>query len=86
MKTKNSKKIKKRLSVWALVVVVILTIPLLARAPWTLGDFVFVGVVLFGLATGYELITKNMRNDMHRAAVGFAAVVVLLLIWAWAVA
>lgn len=79
-------KTTKRLSVWALVVAAILMIPLLAKAPWTVGDFVFAGVVLFGAAALYELVTKNLSSKNHRIAVGLGVLAVVVLIWAWAVA
>jgi hypothetical protein len=71
---------------WAVVVAAVLMIPLLAKAPWTGSDFVFAGVVLFGLAIAYELITKNMTNPKHRIAVGVGAFFVIVLIQAWAAA
>lgn len=78
--------ITKRLSMWAVVVAAILAIPLLAKFPWTLGDFIFAGAILFGAASAYEITTGNMTNKMHRVAVGAAAAFIVLLIWAWAVA
>lgn len=76
----------KRLTIWAIVVSAILMIPLLAKAPWTMLDFIFAGIVLYGCGAIYELTTRNRRNNMHRMAIGFAVTVILLLIWAWAVA
>ncbi len=80
------KNVKKRLSVWAIVVAGVLMIPFLGKLPWTRGDFVFAGVVLFGLATIYEVSTKNMNNKMHRIAVGVAVAALLILVQAWAAA
>ena len=80
------KDIQKRLSVWAALVAAVLMIPLVGRFPWTIGDYVFACVVLFGAATAYELTTKNMANRNHRLLVGAAAVVMVMLIWVWAVA
>jgi len=86
MKTLQLKKISKRLGVWALIVTALLLIPFLGRFPWTMSDFVFAGVVLFGCAASYELITGNMKNKRQRIAVAVAVLTILLLIWAWAVA
>lgn len=85
MKAKSTKNIKKRLGIWALVVASILAIPLLTRSPWTLGDFVFAGVVLFGSATVYEFTTRNMTNKIHRIAVGVTIFIVIIAIWGLAV-
>lgn len=86
MKAKETKNMKKRLSIWALVVAAILAIPLVFRAPWTIGDFIFAGVVLFGAASIYEFVTRNIYNATHRILVGLAVAAVVFLIWGWAVA
>lgn len=80
------KNLPKRLSIWAAVVAAILMIPFVAQMPWSAGDFIFAGVVLFGLATVYELATRNIKNVKYRVIVGAVIVTVLILIWAWAVA
>jgi cation transport ATPase len=80
------KNIYKRLSLWALIVAAVLSIPYLAKFPWTMSDFVFAGVVLFGAATVYELTTKNLRNKTHRIAVGIGVATVIFFIWGLAVA
>ncbi|RJQ36337.1 hypothetical protein C4552_03555 [Candidatus Parcubacteria bacterium] len=71
----------KRLSIWAVLVVAILMIPLLAQWPWTRGDFVFAVVVLFGSALLYELIARTSGNAAYRFAVGMAVAAMLLLAW-----
>lgn len=91
MNTKNTniimqRNIKKRLRMWAIVVAAVLMIPFLAKAPWTVGDFVFAGVVLFSCATVYEFTTRNMSNKMHRIAVGLAVLAFIALVIAWAAA
>ena len=83
---KTSINVAKRLGVWALVVALILLIPLVGQAPWTLMDFIFSGVVLFGLATSYEVVTQHMIKRTHRIATGIIVLFILMLIWAWAVA
>jgi hypothetical protein len=81
----KSNNVVQRLGIWAVIVGAILLIPLLGKAPWTMGDFIFAGVVLFGAATIYEVMTKKM-DRAHRIAVGFAVAMVVFLIWGWAVA
>ena len=85
MKTKQ-KNIIKRLSYWALIVVAILLIPYIGGFPWTISDFIFAGVVLYGCAAFYELLTRNMANKTHRMTVGAAVALIILLIWGWALA
>lgn len=76
----------KRLAFWALAVGAILLIPALTRAPWSLGDYIFAGIVLLGAATGYELIAQKTSNQLYRILVAIAALGGVLLVWAWAVA
>lgn len=83
---KTSINVTKRLGVWAFVVALILLIPLVGQAPWTLMDFIFSGVVLFSLATSYEVVTQHMTKRTHRIATGIIVLFILMLIWAWAVA
>lgn len=84
--TVHKRNISKRLSIWALVVASILMIPLLAKFPWTGSDYIFAGVVLFGSAAAYEFLTKNMRNQNYRIAVGVAVALFVFFIWGLAVA
>jgi predicted PurR-regulated permease PerM len=86
MKTKQTNNLVKRLGYWALIVIAILLIPYVGGFPWTLSDFIFAGIVLYGCAAVYELLTKQMANKTHRIAVGAVVVLLLLLIWGWAVA
>jgi hypothetical protein len=66
----------------ALVTGGILLIPLLARFPWTLSDFVVMGVLISGVGTLVELARTKVRNKTHRIALigGF----VFLGLWLWA--
>jgi hypothetical protein len=74
------------LSVWAALVAGILLIPFLGKWPWSTGDYVFGGVVLFGSATLYEFITRKMKNRNHRIITGVLLGLAVLAIWAMAVA
>lgn len=75
----------KRLAIWAVVVAVILSIPFVTGAPWTVMDYAVAGVILFGAASVYEFATAKMSDRNHRiiTAVGVSAVV--LMIWVLAV-
>jgi hypothetical protein len=75
----------KRLGVWALFVAAVLSIPLLAKFPWTASDFLLAGSVLFGAALGFELATKNTRDTNARVIIGGATIIMVLFIWALAV-
>ena len=73
--------ITKRLGVWAFIVMMALMIPLLIKAPWTVGDFIFGAVALFGAAFLYEITTRNMSNRTHRVVTGLIVAGILVLIW-----
>lgn len=48
---------------------------------WTVGDFVFAGVLLLGVGIPLELAAKKTGNIAYRAAVGIALVVAFLIVW-----
>lgn len=78
--------ITRRLIVWAAVVALILLIPLVAmqvtnEVNWTLTDFVFAGVLLFGTGLAYELVTRKAGGIAYRAAAGVALAAAFLLVW-----
>jgi hypothetical protein len=66
---------------FALATACILLLPLLAGAPWSLGDFVVAGVLLFGTGVTYELVATKEGTIAYRAAVGIACAAALLLVW-----
>ena len=72
---------RKRLGVWAGIVALVLLIPLFFMPLWTVGDFIFGAVVLFGSAFVYEVIAMNLRNRNYRIIAGFVVAAVLAFIW-----
>jgi hypothetical protein len=71
----------------ALATAFLLLIPLVAmqftdEVVWTLRDFVFAGVLLFGTGLTYELVTRKAVNRAYRLAVGVALATAFLLVWA----
>ncbi len=83
---KTRKNIKKRLGIWAVIVAAVLLIPFVSRAPWSLGDYILAGVVLFGAASIYEFATKNAVDKKYRIIVALVILGFLMLFQAWAVA
>ena len=65
----------------AVVTALILLVPFLTGAPWTVSDFVAAGVLLFGTGLTFELVARNARNNAYRAAVGVTCATALLLVW-----
>ncbi len=65
----------------ALATAFILLIPLLAAPAWTLADFVFAGVLIFGTGLTFVLVARKVGNIAYRAAVGVALAAAFLLVW-----
>lgn len=83
--------IKKRLRMWAIVIALLLLVPLVLTLlgsgvdgdgwNWTPFDFIFMGILLFGSAAVFELISMKGKSLVYRAAVGVAVVTGVLLVW-----
>ena len=81
----------KRLVVWAVVIVLILTIPLVLTLlgsgvdgdgwHWTLSDFVIIGGLMFGVGLAYELLARRSEKTVYRAAFGVGLAGAFLLFW-----
>lgn len=79
--------ITRRLGVWAMVIVVVLTVPLVAmqftdEVAWGVMDFAIIGTLLFGVALAYEVMANKFRTRKERAVIGIVLAVILLYIWA----
>ncbi len=78
--------ITRRLSVWAIVVVLILLVPLIAmqfteEVNWGLFDFVVMGGLLFGVGLAYELVARRSEKTVYRVAFGVGLATAFLLVW-----
>jgi hypothetical protein len=70
----------------AAVTAALLMVPLVAmqftdEVVWTLSDFVFAGVLIFGTGLLLLLAIKMTANNLYRAAAGLALAATFLLIW-----
>jgi hypothetical protein len=88
MKTKKNDLImQNKVFLWiALATGSILVIPLIAMQfskewHWTLFDFLFTGMLLFGSGLTFILAARKARNVTYRIAVGIAVAAALLLVW-----
>lgn len=59
-----------------------LLIPLLGNWPWTLGDFVVAGILIFGTGLAYELIARKVGTITHRAILAIVLALAFMLTWA----
>ncbi|HEX8350578.1 MAG TPA: hypothetical protein VF598_11490 [Hymenobacter sp.] len=71
----------------ALATGLLLLIPLTAKLflpgmPWSVGDFVAAGILLFGAGLTFVLIARLGNTPTYRMAVGVAVAAGLLLVWA----
>ena len=48
---------------------------------WSVGDFVFAGVVLYGALGAYEWVTRRPGNPAQRAGFGLGIAALVLLLW-----
>ena len=65
----------------AIATALILLLPLTAGWAWTLFDFVFAGVLIFGTGLAFVLAARKVGNIAYRAAVGVALAAAFLLVW-----
>jgi len=47
---------------------------------WTLGDFIVMGILLFGMGSIFVLAARRVAKK-HRFAVGLIVIAALLLVW-----
>lgn len=76
----------KRLFVWAGIVALLLSIPLIAMqfssgVKWDFADFAIMGAVLLGIGFAYELIATRSANTRYRTAFGVGLLGAFLLFW-----
>lgn len=71
---------RRRIAVWAAAALVLL-LPLVTGAPWSLSDYLFAGILLFGSLGAYEVAARMAGDSAYRAGVGIAIAGAFLLIW-----
>ncbi|MDB5260385.1 MAG: hypothetical protein JWN37_616 [Candidatus Nomurabacteria bacterium] len=65
-----------------IVTAIILVIPLLARFPWTLSDFIIMGALILVVGLIWETILRKVKDSMKRIYFIALLVVVFILVWA----
>lgn len=61
--------------------IVLLALPLLLGAPWTLGDYVFAGTAFAMFGGALEILFRGSETKWYRAGAGVALVTTFLLLW-----
>lgn len=59
----------------------LLVLPLVAGAPWTASDFVFMGLLLGGVGLAFELIVRRSGSLAYRAGAALALLAAFLTVW-----
>lgn len=66
----------------ALVLIVILALPYLLSAPWTMFDYVVATLFLFGVGYTFDLVTTKLTSQKKKIIAASCILVVALYIWA----
>ena len=66
----------------ALVTGGILLVPVLGGWPWGMGDFVIMGILLFGTGMVMEYVINKVKDTNQRALIVLAVLGVFFVIWA----
>ena len=69
-----------RIAAWVAATLLLL-LPLVAGAPWDVGDYLFAGILLFGSLGAYEIAIRISVDNAYRAGAGVAIAAAFLLIW-----
>ncbi|HSM09632.1 MAG TPA: hypothetical protein VLA33_11560 [Gemmatimonadota bacterium] len=69
-----------RSALWAFAALGLL-VPLVAGAPWTMGDYVFAAALMFGSLGLYELAARLTGNRAYRTGAALALAATFLLVW-----
>jgi hypothetical protein len=59
----------------------LLLIPLLAGAPWTVSDYVVMGGMFGLVGLGFEVAVRMSKDVVYRVAAGVAVITAFLLVW-----
>lgn len=69
-----------RIAAWVAATLLLL-LPWVAGAPWTVSDFIFAGILLFGSLGAYEVAARMTGDKAYRAGAGVAIAAAFLLTW-----
>lgn len=74
-----------KIAIWTTAALILLlpaiAMPFTYEVNWTLGDFVFAGVLLFVPLGIYEVVARKTADPNYRTGAGMALVAALLLLW-----
>lgn len=80
----RNKPLINRLLIWAVITGIILTLPYFAKWRWTAGDYLLGGLMLYGSASVYEILTDRVKTRQKKAVIGTVIVIILLFVWGFA--
>jgi Kef-type K+ transport system membrane component KefB len=77
----------KRLKIILATAAILLSVPFIAmqftsEVDWSPGDFIIMGILLFGTGMICEFIMRKVKNTNHRIMICAAVLFVFFLIWA----
>jgi hypothetical protein len=65
-----------------LAVVVILLVPYVLNAPWTISDYIIAGILLLSTGFIFETVTSRVNNPRKKIIAGMGVLLVAAYIWA----
>jgi hypothetical protein len=65
----------------ASVLIIILSLPYLLNAPWTLFDYSVALVFLFGVGYAFDLLTTKIPNHKKKIIAGASILIIALYVW-----
>lgn len=75
------RRIRRQVALLGLGTALLLMVPVALRFPWSLGDFIIMGILLFGTGLAYILVSSRAESLTYKAAVALGAGTAFLLVW-----
>lgn len=82
----NKKALSKSILTVGLIAISLLLVPLVGmqfsdEINWTLSDFIFAGVLLFGTGSAFAFVLTNKGSNFYKAGMGIAILASFLVVW-----
>jgi len=62
-------------------IIIILSLPYIFKAPWTLSDYMVAAVLLFGTAYLIEYVTGKVKTSRKKLLAGLTVIILAVFLW-----